>query len=78
MTLTAPPWIIPDSHSDSFIYAELKLSRSWDKTGVPMNDYCPPIREKNDFNIYTVNPLYTYIWYNDKTCYNDNLNGTNT
>ena len=25
--------------------------------------------------IYTVNPLYTGIRYNDKTRYNDNLNG---
>ena len=28
--------------------------------------------------LYTVKPLYTDIRYNDKTRYNDNLNGTNT
>ena len=28
--------------------------------------------------LYTVKPLYTVIRYNDKTRYNDNLNGTNT
>ena len=30
------------------------------------------------FKRNTIKPLYTDIPYNDKTRYNDNLNGTNT